>query len=50
MNQLLLFLLGFIVGFIVFKFVANYSVLEALIISFFASLLTFVIFRKREKK
>lgn len=47
-NRISLFLLGFIVGFIVFKFVANYSVLESLIISFFASLLTFVIFRRRK--
>ncbi len=47
-NRISLFLLGFTVGFIVFKFVANYSVLEALIISFFASLLTFAIYRKRK--
>lgn len=43
------FFLGFILGFLVFYYLAKYEFYEALAISFFASLLTFI-WGKSEKK
>jgi len=50
MNQLLLFLLGFIVGFIVFKFVANYSVLRSTHYFFFCNPSYHLSFLERENR
>ncbi len=47
MKKALIFLLGFLLGFIVFRFVANMETTTALLISFLASLLTFVISPKK---